>query len=293
VRRGHEVTLLGHPDSEVEEHGIRLIARPPGVEDWRSLVPESIDVIHLFYSPGLEFDKPVLVTIQGNGKPGERFHRNTVFVSRKHAENHGSDQFVYNGVDLDEYPFLEGRKAGWNDFLFLAKASWKVKNLSHCVRACRGSRKHLRIAGGRSWVPSRFVHSYDMVGQDVKLELLKRTNALLFPVRWHEPFGIAIIEAMAMGLPVMGSPYGSLPELIQPEVGRICGSYTEFSAAVAEAPAAFDARTIRHYVETRFSIRQTTDRYLELYGKLVAGETLNARVPQTVSQESPETLLAY
>ena len=34
-------------------------------------------------------------------------------------------------------------------------------------------------------------------------------------MRWHEPFGIALIEALYFGCPVFGTPYGSLPEIVE------------------------------------------------------------------------------
>lgn len=41
---------------------------------------------------------PALVTVHGNGKPGEVFNRNTVFLSQDHARRHHSTCFVYNGL---------------------------------------------------------------------------------------------------------------------------------------------------------------------------------------------------
>src|SRR5690606_25353996 len=121
---------------------------------------------------------------------------------------------------------------GWNDFLFLAKASWSVKNLKSCTRVARKLHKKLHIAGGRYIWPSRFIKSHGMVGGTEKLQIINTCNALLFPVRWHEPFGIAIIEAMACGLPVIGSCYGSLPELIQSDSGKIVQSEKELLETV-------------------------------------------------------------
>src|SRR5690606_27535598 len=136
---------------------------------------------------------PTLVTIQGNGKQGEDFSRNTSFLTRKHAAIHGSDVFVYNALDFEEYPWQPTKK-NWDQFLFMAKGSWKVKNLKHCIKACKQSKKHLHIGGGKSWLPSKYIHSYGMVGGDEKLEIMRKCDALLWPVRWHEPFGIAVIE---------------------------------------------------------------------------------------------------
>jgi len=148
VRQGHNVYLIGHPHSKVKEYGIQLIVQKNS-DDWREQIPSNIDVAHLFYTPAWPLPCHLLVTIEGNGQPGEVFHPNTVFVSAKHAELHGSQSFVYNGLDIHEYPFTPRAKSKWDNFLFLAKAQWKVKNLSDCVRACRQQKKHLAVAGGR------------------------------------------------------------------------------------------------------------------------------------------------
>ena len=291
IKQGHQVVLIGNPDSRVKEHGIELIPSVAGVE-WCSLVPKDTDIIHLFYNfkfPGII---PTINTIQGNGKIGELFIKNTVFVSKKHAAIHGSNQFIYNALDLEEYPF-EIAKKDWNNFLFLAKASWLVKNLTHAVKACRNSNKHLHIAGGKWWGLSRFIHSFGMVGGDEKLSIIRSCDALIFPVRWHEPFGIAIIEAMSQGLPVIGSPYGSLPELITPETGFIVKNHQELMQIIKNPEKSFDSKIIRKYVEENFCIKKHAESYLGLYEKVIKAIELNQVEPTYQLSVRAEELLPF
>ena len=290
VRLGHQVVLIGHPESKVREHGIELIPVIEG-NDWTTLIPKDTDLVHLFYNFTVP-NFPTINTIQGNGKIGEYFTKNTVFVSKKHAEIHGSDQFIYNALDLEEYPY-EYKPKQWNQFLFLAKASWRVKNLDHAVKACRSNNKHLQIAGGKWFGLSRYIHSRGMVGGDEKLEIIRSCDALLFPVRWHEPFGIAIIEAMAQGLPVIGSPYGSLPELITNDVGIIVHNLDELKAVVKNPGKSFDPKVIRKYIEDHFAIRIHAERYLELYKKVIAEDELNKTIPTYQLSQRAEELLVF
>jgi glycosyltransferase involved in cell wall biosynthesis len=291
ARLGHQVVLIGNAESKVREHGIELIPTTAG-SDWSSLVPLDTDIIHLFYNFTFQGKIPTINTIQGNGKIGELFTKNTVFVSKKHAAIHGSEQFIYNALDLEEYPFIEVEKK-WNDFLFLAKASWRVKNLAHAVAACRKSNKHLHIAGGKWWGLSRYVHNFGMVGGDEKLNIIRSCDALLFPVRWHEPFGIAIIEAMSQGLPVYGSPFGSLPELITADTGLIVKNYQELQTALKNPPKTFDAKIIRKYVEDNFAINRHAVSYLALYEKVICGAELNPKIPSYQLNVRAEELLPF
>jgi glycosyltransferase involved in cell wall biosynthesis len=298
VKQGHHVTLIGHPNSQVEDKGIKLIPYNPKKDpDFENYIPDHSDIIHLACNYKMRTNIPTLITIHGNGQIGEVFHPNTVFVSKNHATNHGSKQFIYNALDFTEYPYegpQKDKKNSWKKFLFLAKASWKVKNLKHCVNAAKKTKKHLHILGGRSFWPSQFIHNYGIVGGTLKLETMKQCDALLFPVRWHEPFGLAMIEAMAMGLPVIGSSFGSLPEILSPRVGILCKNYDEFQNVLnSSRPSFLNADEIRSYVEERFSIKTYTSQYIELYGQVLKGLSLSPNPPTLLSKKSPQDLLPF
>jgi len=290
--RGHNVVLIGNKDSDVERYGIELIESPLEMEEVEEVIPKDADLLHLTFNYELKKREiPVLYNIQGNGQIGEKFSSNTVFVSRRHAENHGAESFIYNAIDFEEYPYKD-RPYRLDELMFLAKGSWSVKNLKHCVWAAKKSKKKLHIAGGRTLLPSRYVVSHGMVGGDEKLEILKKTDALLFPVRWHEPFGIAIIEAMAMGSPVFGSPYGSLPELINEDTGFICHNKFELLDKIL-LNKDFKRSSIRSYTQEKFSISRLTDDYINAYERIINGESLNREIPSWQLEKPPLELLDF
>ena len=47
------------------------------------------------------------------------------------------------------------------------------------------------------------------------VDLLRRAKAVLFPIDWDEPFGLVMTEAMACGTPVIATPRGSVPEVVE------------------------------------------------------------------------------
>jgi glycosyltransferase involved in cell wall biosynthesis len=254
VELGHEVTLIAHPDSCVS--GIELHAWTGDVavnRDWERLIPSQTDVVHLRGLTEVGLRKPFVITVGGNGKPGQRFHRNTIFVSRSHAERHGSRHFVYNGLDPAEYECSPRR----DDYaVFLAKASWAVKNLPGAIQVARRAGLELRVLGSRNW-PLNLqrwwskwggVKYYGMVGQEEKRHMLAKARCLVFPVRWHEPCANAVHEALASGCYILGTPYGMLPEIVVPSVGRLSIRADELAEAARRpqdySPAACRQRIV-------------------------------------------------
>ncbi len=279
--RGHEVVLACAPGSSCTW---AQVVHP----DFSQSIEKQIhcDIFHYFNTPSFIPTKPYIVTIGGNGKPGEEFLLNTVFVSRNHARRHGSDCFVHNGVDPDEYEF-SARKDG--SLLFLAKASWRVKNVQGAIRLARAAGRPLHILGGSRWLFNhwRGIHWHGMLGGRAKAEFLARSSALLFPVLWNEPFGLAVVEALVSGTPVFATPWGSLPELIDPEVGRICEGDSDFLRAIQDV-GSFRPERCREWALDHFSHHKMAEGYLAVYERVVAGELLNAESP--VTRVAPDAL---
>lgn len=282
VELGHQVTLIANDQSHIPGAELRPVAaREPDPHAWQKLVPDTTDLVHLWDTGQPQSPKPFVVTIEGNGKPGERFHPNTIFVSRKHAANHGATHFVHNGIDPAEYACAETRA----DYaVFLAKARWAVKNLSGAIAVARQAGVELRVLGSRNWplnlqrwLPAlRGVRYYGMLGGAEKRDLLARARCLIFPVRWEEPFGIALTEALVSGAFVVGTPYGSLPEIVTPDVGLLRTNGAELAEAVRQ-PQRYSPQTCRNRVLNHgFTHTDMARKYLAYYEQILAHGRLAA-----------------
>jgi glycosyltransferase involved in cell wall biosynthesis len=98
-----------------------------------------------------------------------------------------------------------------------------------------------------------------------KSELLGRAAALLVPVAWEEPFGIVFAEALACGTPVISSPRGALPEIVEPgREGFLCADVAELANAIRNIPRIRRA-DCRARAEAHFSSRAMFRRYEQLY----------------------------
>lgn len=113
------------------------------------------------------------------------------------------------------------------------------------------------------------------INETEKNEFLGDAIALLFTIEWPEPFGLAMIEAMACGTPVISRPYGSVPEIVNPGVsGFIEDGVPELVAAVKRVQTLSRARC-REEFERRFTVETMIDNYERVYRKLI-GADVNA-----------------
>jgi glycosyltransferase involved in cell wall biosynthesis len=113
-------------------------------------------------------------------------------------------------------------------------------------------------------------------------DLVATAAAALFPIDWDEPGGTAVVEALALGTPVVGYRRGCLPELV--EHGRTGllvdpGDEDALVAAVATADR-LDPDECRREAARRFTPARMADRYLRLYDKVL---TRAGRQPVTAT----------
>jgi glycosyltransferase involved in cell wall biosynthesis len=117
-----------------------------------------------------------------------------------------------------------------------------------------------------------------MVGGEKKNNLIKASAGLIFPVLWDEPFGLAITESMYFGCPVFGTPRGSLPELVNEDLGFLSNDYNKIAEALKNADN-YNRKFISEYARENFNSKIMAEKYFEKYLLVLNGKKLNNHNP--------------
>lgn len=112
----------------------------------------------------------------------------------------------------------------------------------------------------------------DYVGEvagEEKHRLLADAVCLLNPIAWPEPFGMVMIEALARGTPVVGTPMGAAPEIVDDGRTGYLRSDDDGLAQALVDTAHVDRLACRRAAETRFSMERMAADHGAVYAGLV------------------------
>jgi glycosyltransferase involved in cell wall biosynthesis len=116
-----------------------------------------------------------------------------------------------------------------------------------------------------------------------KMKFLGEARALLFPIDWPEPFGLAMIEAMACGTPVLAFRNGAVPEVIDEGItGHIVDTMDEAVHKLGEVLALDRARVRKRY-EKRFTVARMARDYVKVYQRLSHASAEDTREESTAA----------
>jgi glycosyltransferase involved in cell wall biosynthesis len=298
---GHEVRLFATGDSTCPVPRAYAFLSAIGDRMGASL-PESVHVLaaydalagcdvvhdHTLLGPLLAPEGlPVLTTAHGplTGEWAalyERIARRASIVCISHAQRRSAPQVdvrrvIHHGIDADRFPVGRG-EGGY--VLFLGRMS-PDKGAHRAVAAAREAGVPLKLAAK---MRSADEHTYytdlvepilgpaaEYVGEvdeRRKLDLLANARALLFPIRWSEPFGLVMVEALACGTPVIAYPEGAAPEVIEDGLtGYFADSIAEMAEAITKI-ATIDRAACRASVTGHFSAQRMVDEHLELIAEM-------------------------
>lgn len=308
VRRGHEVTLFASGDSTTLGHlasvhpkALRLdpTIKEPAIYEWMHLSQlykraSEFDLIHSHVGcsalPFADLVKtPTLHTLHGIFTPDNAkmyaLSRHQPYVSISNAQRQPQLHLnclatVYNGVDVDRFDYYP-QPADPPYLAFLGRIS-PEKGVHGAIEIAKRTGWHLKIAG-KVDVVDRLYYEQEIQplidGEQIvflgeanhaqKNQLMGNAAATLFPITWHEPFGLVMIESMAAGTPVIATRMGSTPEVIADgKTGFLCDSVEDFIAALDRLPT-IQRAACRSHVVNQFSVQRMVDGYEAVYRQIL------------------------
>jgi glycosyltransferase involved in cell wall biosynthesis len=186
---------------------------------------------------------------------------------------------IHHGLDVSEFPMGTGE----GDYcLFLGRMT-DVKGAHRATEAAHRAGVPLILAAKmrESWEKQYYqshVEPYlnqrmEFVGEvegKEKLDLLGNARCLLMPIRWNEPFGMVMIEALACGTPVLAYAEGAAPEIVEEgKTGFLCDNEEELAQAISKVDQ-IDRNACRAAVEGYFSAERMVAEHIELFEEVLA-----------------------
>jgi glycosyltransferase involved in cell wall biosynthesis len=187
---------------------------------------------------------------------------------------------VHHGLPLSLYGLREGR-GGY--LAFIGRIS-PEKRLDSAIEIARRFGMPLKIAAKVDKVDRAYFEEViqpllkaphtEFIGEVSDAEkgrFLGDAAALLFPVDWPEPFGLAMIEAMANGTPVIATRRGAVPEVVDDGITGFVVDDVESALAALPRALLLDRRRVRQQFERRFSGERMARDYVAVYETLQSG----------------------
>lgn len=187
---------------------------------------------------------------------------------------------IHPGIDVGAYPFRP-RGSGYLLTTCRMEPSGGIPESIEIAKACDTP----LLICSRVEEPAQHDFFHDIVrphlGSDVqfagelcmrdRIDLIAGATALLHPVRWAEPFGVAIVEAMACGTPCIASP-GSASEIIEyGETGFIADSKAGFIKAVQRV-GSISRAACRERAERFFDCDEVASHHEDFYREILQAE---------------------
>jgi hypothetical protein len=187
---------------------------------------------------------------------------------------------VHNAIDPSEYSPITRREEKEDYLVDLARIT-PDKGQHLAIEMARRLNIRLVLAGkvdgdGRRYFEEKIqpnlngqiVWKENVEGKE-KADLLAHARALVFPIQWEEPFGLAMIEAMVSGTPVIAIARGAASEIVEPGV---TGWLAEDVDGMVAAYARLDEIDLKRCVEEargRFGPKRMADGYLNVYERAI------------------------
>jgi glycosyltransferase involved in cell wall biosynthesis len=300
VGRGHDVTLFATLDSltraSLDGVSPRGYAEDPAMDGrvWEALHVShalsrsaSFDLVHnhLDWLPLAFADHcraPMLTTVHGFSGQGilpAYLRARSAYVAISDADRSADLDYVatvHHGIDLASLPLSTSAGAG----LVVFGRVHPDKGTAEAIAIARASGRRLVICGiiqdetyfaeqVRPHIDGDAVVFLGSVGPARRAEVLGSAAVLLHPIGFDEPFGLAVVEAMACGTPVVAYRRGSMPEVVDEGVTGFLARDVPTAAIAVDRAAGLDRATVGARAAQRFGADRMVDDYVRVYEQLL------------------------
>lgn len=252
------------------------------------------DLIHVHSAQALALSRfvnlPFVLTLHGphdsNLSEYYSHYPEAAYVAISHDQAHQESlpnlHTIHHGIDLTLYRLVENKQ----QYLSFIGRIAPIKGTHIAIDVAQRTGIPLKIAGEvqpafreyfekkiRPQIDGHLVEYIGPADLQAKNELLGNSMAMLFPIQWHEPFGLVMVEAMACGTPVLALRGGSVSEIVREGVsGHICRSTSELIKRLRNLD--IKPVTVRRYVEENFSIDRMVASYIALYQEILSSRNI-------------------
>lgn len=184
---------------------------------------------------------------------------------------------IYNGIRIEDFKFNPSPK----DYFVWAARIDKYKGIENAIEIAKKGKVKLVLAGRldpsqeeyfKKKIKPHLGEQIKFIGEyskEEKSNFFGQAKALLYPIEWHEPFGLNMVEAMACGTPVIAFNKGSVPEVVKDKkTGFVVNNIKEAVWAVKNIEK-IKREDCREWVEKKFTTEIMVKNYEKLYYKLL------------------------
>ncbi len=189
---------------------------------------------------------------------------------------------IYNGIKIKDFKFNENPR---DHYIWVGRFA-DLKGPHEAIRVALETGEKLLLAGKlqnenekkyfkekiEPFLKNKNIEYVGEISRKQKSDFFGNAKGLLNPIKWEEPFGLVMAEAMACGTPVIAFNRGSVPEVVEDgKTGFVVNRKQGIGGIIkaTEKIEKIDRKNCRKRVEKKFTTEKMIDDYEKIYYRLL------------------------